>query len=134
MADPLWGTTWKIAAGALLLSLVAAIVFIVLGRTLDGIGLVCGAILSAANFTATSRFIDLVRRSASGGGSGASRGGRAAAGFVLRYVVLALILIVLILGFGLPPATTVLGVAAVPLTIYLWQMGLLVTGRWRSQF
>jgi len=134
MEDPLWGTTWRIAAGALVLSLVAAIIFILLGRALDGIGLFCGAFLSAANFTATSRFVDLARRSASGGAYDPTRGARAAAGFILRYVFLAVILVVLILGLKLPAVTTVLGVAAVPLTIYLWQMGLLVTGRWRSQF
>jgi hypothetical protein len=36
-----------------------------------------------------------------------------------------------ILLFDLPPATTVAGLAAVPLTIYLWQIGRLLTGRWR---
>lgn len=134
MADPLWGTMWKISAGALAVSLVAAMVFVALGRTLDGVGLVCGAFLSAVNFLATSRFVDRARRSARGEGVNPSQGGRAAMGFILRYVILALILVALILGAGLPPTTTVLGFAAVPLTIYLWQMGLLVTGRWRNQF
>jgi len=134
MEDPLWGTMWKISASALAVSLVAAMVFVALGQTLNGIGLVCGAFLSAGNFLATSRFVDRARRSARGEEVDPSHGGRAAMGFVLRYVMLALILVALILGVGLPPATTVLGVAAVPLTIYLWQMGLLVTGRWRNQF
>jgi hypothetical protein len=132
--DPLWGTTWKIAAGALLLSLIAAIIFVLLGQTLNGVGLFCGAFLSAANFAATSRFVDLARRTAAAGEGNIAAGGRAAAGFVMRYLFLALILVLLIIGFRLPAATTVLGVAAVPLTIYLWQMTLLVTGRWRRQF
>ena len=134
MDDPLWGTTWKIVVCALLLSLIAAIVFIVLGQTLNGVGLFCGAFLSAANFTATSRFVDLARKTVEAGGGDISAGWRAAAGFAMRYVFLALILVLLIVGMRLPAATTVLGVAAVPLTIYLWQMGLLVTGRWRRQF
>jgi len=134
MEDPLWGTTLKIAASALLLSLIAAVVFIILGQTLQGIGLFCGAFLSAANFAATSRFVDLARKTVEAGGGDISADWRAAAGFVMRYLFLALILVFLIVGIGLPAATTVLGVAAVPLTIYLWQMGLLVTGRWRRQF
>ena len=133
MEDPLWGTTWKIVACALLLSLIAAIVFILLGQTLNGVGLFCGAFLSAANFAATSRFVDLARKTTKAGGD-ISAGWRAAAGFAMRYLFLALVLVLLIVGIRLPAATTVLGVAAVPLTIYLWQMGLLVTGRWRRQF
>ena len=134
MEDPLWGTPWKIVAYALLLSLIAAIVFIVLGQTLDGVGLFCGAFLSAANFAATSRFVDLARKTAVAGGGDISAGWRAAAGFAMRYLFLALILVLLIIGMRLPAATTVLGIAAVHLKIYLWQMGLLFTGRWRRQF
>jgi hypothetical protein len=114
----------------------------------------CGALISGVNFLATGRFLSHARQAASRSGSPAAAANgaagvmgqvddeeerrsqvaasnQAAFRFVIRYLFIGAVLVLLILGFGLPPATTVLGVAAVPLTIYVWQMGRLLTGGWR---
>lgn len=154
MRDPLWGTTWRVSAGALALAAVASAVLLSIGRPLDAAGLLVGALISGANFLATGRFLQRARGAAAHSAASpppeseqavpspvprseletrrlVAASNRAAFGFVVRYLAIGALLVVLILGFGLPPATTVLGVAAVPLTIYLWQMGRIVTGGWR---
>ena len=151
MSDQLWRITWKVGAGALGLAVTASAVFFLTGRSLDGVGLFCGALISTVNFLATSRFLGRVsreaRREADAYGGRRPEAGpaleaernrrvaasnRAALGFILRYLVIGVLLVLLILVAGLPPATTVLGVAAVPLTIYLWQMSRLLTGKWKK--
>jgi hypothetical protein len=128
--DPLKHFAGRITAGTLVLSAAGALTLAALGGGRDGIGLFAGALVSALNFLATSRFIararDAVRRTGED-----LPGTRAVLGFILRYLVIGLALVILILGLGLPAVATVFGVALVPLTIYLWQMGLLLTGRWR---
>ncbi len=143
MHDPLWATTWKISAGALGLAAVASAVLLLLGHPHHALGIMCGALLSGLNFLATGQVLirargDAARTSISGiADSEAERrqqiaaSSQAAFRFVLRYLIIGAVLALLILGFGLPAATTVLGVAAVPLTIYVWQMGRLLTGGWR---
>jgi hypothetical protein len=154
MRDPLWGATWRISAGALGLTAVASAVLLSLGHPQDALGLLCGSFISGLNFLATGRFLSRARLAASSQASEAgpdsevvgamertdaeaerrrqvALSNQAAFRFVIRYVFIGAVLALLILGFGLPPATTVLGVAAVPLTIYVWQMGRLLTGRWR---
>jgi hypothetical protein len=130
VTDPLKHLAGRITAGTLLLSAAGAFTLAALGQGRAGVGLFAGALVSALNFLATSRFIgqarDTVRRTGEG-----LPGARAALGFILRYLVMGLTLVILILGLGLPAAATIFGVAVVPLTIYLWQMGLLLTGRWR---
>jgi hypothetical protein len=151
MSHQLWDTTWKVGAGALGLAIAASAVFILTGRPLDGAGLLCGALISIVNFRATSRFLGRVsqqaRREADAYGGRRPEAGpafeaqesrrvaasnRAAFGFILRYLAIGVLLVLLILVVGLPPATTVLGVAAVPLTIYLWQISRLLTGKWKE--
>ena len=132
MGDPLWSTAWRYALGALVLAGAGAAGLVIAGHPLDGLGLVAGSILSAANFLATSLFIHQMRDVARQGRDPIASGHRSAAGFIMRYLVLGGILLLLILVAGLPPVTTVLGLAAVPLAIYLGQMGRLVTGRWRG--
>ncbi len=154
MRDPLWGATWKISSGALGLAAVASAVLLSLGYPQDALGLMCGALISGINFLATGRFLSHARQAASSRGSMAgpaadtagamgqvdteaerrrqvAASNQAAFRFVIRYLFIGAVLVLLILGFGLPAATTVLGVAAVPLTIYVWQMGRLLTGGWR---
>ena len=146
MHDPLWGTTWKISAGALGLAAAAAAVLLFLGHSHHALGLMCGAFLSGLNFLATGQVLDRARKEAKASAERTADDGpdseeerrqriaasnQAAFRFVLRYVIIGAVLALLILGFGLPPATTILGVAAVPLTIYVWQMGRLLTGGWK---
>ena len=160
MRDRLWDTTWRISVAAFAAALVAAVVFWVLDRPLDAAGLMVGAAISSLNFLATGAFLrrsrgqaSLARPAERAGGeveeAGAeartpgldpeeerrrqiAAGNRAAFRFILRYLLIGVLLVILTLGLGLPAVTTVLGVAAVPFTIYLWQMGRLVTGRWRT--
>ncbi|MFO7769084.1 MAG: ATP synthase subunit I [bacterium] len=132
MGDPLWSTAWRYALGALVLAAAGAAGLTAAGRPTDALGLLAGAVLSSSNFLATSLFMHEMRSAARQGRDPIAAGHRSAAGFILRYLLLGGILLLLVLVAGLPPVTTVLGLAAVPLTIYLWQMGRLVTGRWRG--
>jgi hypothetical protein len=132
--DPLREAVRRIVVGAVGLSAAAGLLLTLLGRGRDGLGLLCGAIVSALNFLATSRFLGRVRDAAGaagGGGAGALPDPRAAYAIIMRYLALGLVLAILIVGAGLPAPATILGVAAVPLTLYLWPIGLLLTGRWR---
>jgi hypothetical protein len=127
--DPLREAVRRIVVGAVGLSAAAGLLLTLLGRGRDGLGLLCGAIVSALNFLATSRFLGRVRDAA--GAAGALPDPRAAYAIIMRYLALGLVLAILIVGAGLPAPPTILGVAAVPLTLYLWPIGLLLTGRWR---
>ena len=134
MPDPLREAARRIAVGAVGLSAAGALLLILLGRGRDGLGLLCGAIVSTLNFLATSRFLGRARDAAGaarGGGTGTLPDPRAAYAIIMRYLAMGLILAILIVGFGLPAPATIFGVAAVPLTLDLWPMGLLLTGRWR---
>jgi hypothetical protein len=128
--DPLREAVRRIVVGAAGLSAAAALLLTFLGRGRDALGLLCGATVSALNFLATSRFLGRVR-DAAGGGKGAPPDARAAYAIIMRYLAMGLILAILIVGAGLPAPATILGVAAVPLTLYLWPMSMLLTGRWR---
>ncbi len=114
------------------LSAAASLLLAFLGRGRDGLGLLCGATVSALNFLATSRFLGRVRDAAgASGGGGTLPDPRAVYAIIMRYLAMGLVLAILIIGAGLPAPATIFGVAAVPLTLYLWPMGLLLTGRWR---
>lgn len=141
MSDPLWDSAGRYTLGAVALSLAVSAGLLIRGTPLDAAGLMAGALLSSANFLATSRFLDASRRAArTVAAPGASdqaaadphAATRAALGFVFRYFVLGAALALLILVAGLPAVPTVLGVAALPLTIYLWQMVRLFTRGWRT--
>lgn len=123
----------RYSIGAIGLAAAAGLVFLLLGEPMQATGLLAGSILSAANFYATSRVLVRARDARAGtGGTDPVGGMRTVAGFMIRYFLLGGVLVLLILVAGLPAVPTLLGVAAVPLTIYLWQILKLLTGRWRS--
>jgi len=81
MRDPLWGTTWRISAGAMGLAAAISAVLLSLGHSRDALGLMCGALISGVNFLATGRFLSHARLAAGRSGSLAA-GGNGGAGAV----------------------------------------------------